>query len=276
MIKIFVQAKKDLDDPKFAAQVKSDKQVEKLKAYKYKIVKHEYDKLFTARSQKNNWITAPEDRQKEQKERQKKKIADLKKLNLTQAERLAITSYTNENYATINSAISGDAKWLEEIISSRNEKLKAWGDKLLDASPQGMKDAMAENKKIAKLAQAGLNKLPDLQQDQTLYRGDTFSKEEGQKLTAGNKKTYPHFVSVSEETEIPELYASRKRSVERPVGIVWHITKSQHGKNVASLSANETEKEILFPPNTTFQIDKVLSEKTDDKGIIRELEVHEG
>jgi hypothetical protein len=166
----------------------------------------------------------------------------------------------------INPIVAGNMEWFKCVLSSE-------GSKSEQADPEKVKKI---TKKTGKMTQSGLNKLHNWTQDQQhIYRGDTFSKEEGQKLTAGNKKTYPHFVSVSEKATIPRIFVDANRKKERPIGIVWHITKSEHGKNVASLSENAGEKEILFPPNTTFQIDKVISEKQDDKGTIKELEAHE-
>lgn len=281
------QIEREIKDPKFDG-AKSDKYLEKISEYK-KSVKSSYIETSSQSLTLNNYELALNIQEKKNiggmrhmlgeadmdEETLVKKfddhVAALKPrvealYKLSPAERAAIRTYTNQQFSLMNPLMAGNEEWFAS-------NLKEHGFEGELANPERAKKS---NKKINKMTQLGMSKLPNWQQDRPLYRGETFSTEEARNIASERKKTYHHFVSTSLGTKIPESYARSKRSKERSVGIVWHITQSKNGKNIIDLSVNSGEQEILFPANTTFYVDDIISQKKDSGGIIKELKVHEG
>lgn len=187
----------------------------------------------------------------------------LKKLGLTKSEIGALYSYTGEQFVLMNPAMAGDRGWLKSNMS----KLKK------NTSDETLDKAIETNLEIAKYAGSGLEKLPNWEQDRTIYRGETMPIAEGEALVPGVRKTFPHFVSTSMELMTPKGMIRQNASAERPYKVLYHITKTHKpGKDVSDVAkSGASEAEILFPGNTTFAVYKVLKEDKADH--YKEVEV---
>jgi hypothetical protein len=135
-------------------------------------------------------------------------------------------------------------------------------------TPTAFDKAFADNKEIAEMAHAGLDKLPKWKQDQTIYRGETVPQAEGDALEPGTIKWYPHFVSTSLGLDVPRNQVGTWATDERPFKLIHHIVASATGRNIAPFSNVQKEKEILFPKNTAFVVAKVLV-KTQDSAEVQ-------
>jgi len=280
---------KELPDPKFAA-IKSENYLEKMVEYKNKannayvdqygsVISDERAHIAALRAQSEKDVSFakhllgefdnPDESFANISPRLEIHIAKLKQkidmLNkLTPAQRAAIRTYTNHQYKLINPVVAKNQDWFEGSLK---------GD-LFKGDREDPENTLKANKKIGKMAISGLKNLPNWKQDQDIYRGETLTQAEGDHLKAGGKKNYPHFVSVSLGKTVPIGMMNGNATPQRPVKVLWIIKASKNGKNIADLSKVESEKEILFAPNTTFQIVKTPP-ATKDIGAVKEVLLEE-
>lgn len=188
----------------------------------------------------------------------------LKSQGLSQAEIFALTSYTGHQYKLMNPAMAGDKGWFKGNMEAPEHGK--------DTSPEKVDKAMEINQEIAGFAVAGLSKLPPWKQDRKLYRGETFPQAEGEALGPGVEKTYPHFVSTSQERATPYSMLGENASESRPYKVLFHITKTYRpGKDVSAVSKQGSgEAEILFPAGTTLAVTKTL--RDDQAANLKEVE----
>jgi hypothetical protein len=186
-----------------------------------------------------------------------------KSYGLTTAERGAIAGYTGEQYRIINPAMRGNRNWLKKNLAGQG----------LDDSDSAMDEAIIQNRRIGKMILSGLNKMPNWEQDRVLYRGETMKQAKGDALQVGSIKTYRYFVSTSQDLATPKSQIDSWTTPERPFKVIYHIVRSKTGKNIAALSrANKAEQEILFKPNTSFEVLAIKNEKPDFKEVsLREV-----
>lgn len=195
---------------------------------------------------------------------------------LTSAELLAIKLYTGSDYAVMNAGLearAGQAGWLTGVLGAK-------------ATSKNMKQAIKEAGRHEKMILSGLAKMPAWAEDaankdnQPLFRGEAATKAEAKQLEAGGSKQFNSFVSTSKDRDVSWVSFMRP-SDTRPIGIFWKLLRYKNGKGLgaAALKVVQTEGEVLFPPGTTFVIDKVtwstkvgLDKKTRN---VKELEAHE-
>lgn len=104
-----------------------------------------------------------------------------------------------------------------------------------------------------KVATSGLDQLPPHRG--TVFRGTTLNAEQAAKYEPGKIVTEPHFMSTS--TEMGEAFPGNTK----------YVVNSVQGKEVSFLSEVPGEKEVLFRPDSQFEVLAVDVDKAGNRVI---------
>ena len=202
----------------------------------------------------------------------------VKKYGLTEAEVLAIRTYTADDYKYINPATANNMGWLSTNLTEV-EKKGAVKDPLLpdkdgDADAQSkkntdkLKSLQQEGTLHAGVAMQGLAKLPV--KKGTTYRGARATQAEFDQWYGGGKTSYRFdaFASSAVKRGPAENFAKGGGGARPEQTIsVMAILKVTNARDVRNLSIfGATEEEWLLLPGATFSIDKVKEDATGAPG----------
>ncbi|AYF76581.1 hypothetical protein D7D52_25310 [Nocardia yunnanensis] len=101
-----------------------------------------------------------------------------------------------------------------------------------------------DQQRLAADISSGLEKLPSF--DGTVWRGTHLSPEELARYVPGAKVTEPSFTSSSRDPR--RIFTSN----------VEFVIHSESGRDISAISARPGEKEVLFKPDTTFEVRGVV------------------
>jgi hypothetical protein len=174
-------------------------------------------------------------------------------LGLTKPELAAIRIYTAQDYKYMNPVLAQSEGWLDSKtadLTSKNE----WKIKDTKLNPAAKQELKAEAFDHSRMAVSGLAKIPDWSGNG--YRGlalpqaDVFNQ-----YADGKTVAFPAFSSTSTNETVSTLFALKEAmksgGAKVPVLLVLQITK---GKDIAKISAVESEAEVLLPPNSKFSV----------------------
>jgi hypothetical protein len=197
----------------------------------------------------------------------------VKKYGLTEAEVLAIRTYTADDYKYINPATANNMGWLGATNLSDQEKSSAVKDPLqpdkdADADAQSakntqkLKSLQQEGTLHAGVAMQGLAKMPVMKG--TTYRGARATQAEFDQWYGAGKTSYRFdaFASTAVKRGPAENFAKGGGGARLEQTIsVMAILKVTNARDVRNLSIfGSSEEEWLLLPGATFSIDKIKEE----------------
>lgn len=198
-------------------------------------------------------------------------------LGLTEAEILAIKTFTNEDYKYMNPAIVGDDVWmgdqqpaLQNLFSHQAQSSDGrHGDVQTDLrklKTEGVLHGGVLMQAVAKL-EPKVGKV---------YRGERLTQAEFDQKYGRPTMTFKTFASLSTAAGIGRGFSTRLPSRKDQVLSVFCEFDVTDARDISMLSVNNTEKEWLLLPGANFVITDVEDITADQKpvaGITRWLEV---
>lgn len=198
-------------------------------------------------------------------------------LGLTEAEILAIKTFTNEDYKYMNPAIVGDDVWmgdqqpaLQNLFSYQaKSSYGRHGDVQADLrklKSEGVLHGGVLMHAVAKLEpKAG-----------KVYRGERLTQTEFDRKYGRPTMTFQTFASLSTDPDIGRGFSVRLPSRKDQVLSVFCEFDVTDARDISMLSVNKVEKEWLLLPGANFVITDVkdiTATKKPEAGITRWLEV---
>lgn len=191
----------------------------------------------------------------------------VKDRELTEAEVLAVKTYTAEDYKYINPATANSESWMKanQFQGKSDDYLK---------SPQGraeMRQLMEEGSLQAAMAVAALQKLEP--KSGTCYRGerltpaeyaDKYGDESSRKLPAQTRTNLTSIATV--ESAAQNFADNYKGDDTKTVSVMWEVAVT-NGREIRDLSVyGKGEAEWLLLPGTVLQATSVVESPTGNVG----------
>lgn len=185
----------------------------------------------------------------------------MKQAALTDAEVAALKIYTVADFGYINPALAGADDWLKTNVKTSKDFSN-------DATPKGLRQAMAEGQRHGRFFKTGLEKLPLYGERKIAWRGMRKTRAEFAKQYAlgdpaklrGKQLPFTAFLSVSKTRAVAERFAYKPKQTD-PKGATMISVMMQckliNSRDVSGLSLLRDEAELVLPPPSILQIDDV-------------------
>jgi hypothetical protein len=189
---------------------------------------------------------------------------------LTEAEVLAVKTYTSDDYTYINPATANSQSWME--ANQFKDQVKADPDYLkTDDGRKQMRILMEEGSLQAAMVVAALQKLEP--KSGTCYRGERMTPKEFEDTfgdaTSGYKlpaRTRNNLTSIARVKAAAQSFANRHDDDTKTVSVMWEVAVT-NGREIRDLSVyGKGEAEWLLLPGTVLQATEVTEESTGAVG----------
>lgn len=199
-------------------------------------------------------------------------------LGLTEAEILAIKTFTNEDYKYLNPAVAGDDAWMGDQrpalqLLFNNQAASSYGRQgdaqtdLGKLKAEGVLHAGVMMQAVAKLE-------PKVG---TVYRGERLTQREFDQKYGRATMNFKTFASLTTDPAVGRGFATRLPNRKDQTLSVFCQFDVTDARDISMLSVNQIEKEWLVLPGASFVVSGVVDISADQKpepGITRWLEVH--
>jgi hypothetical protein len=186
-----------------------------------------------------------------------KALALMKKYGLTEAEILAVRTYTAADYKYINPAAANSAGWMAGSKAERDDD----GNITKAVSPKDMAQFLEEGSLHSGVAMMALEKLPPVVA--TVYRGARMTPKEFADADYFKGAAYHAFTSTSTDEDAALKFANGLECSDAnktiSVMLVLHVNNA---RDIKDLSLVKSEAELLLLPGT--QLTTIPKSTPDD------------
>lgn len=184
-------------------------------------------------------------------------LALARKYGLTEAEILAVKTYTSDDYKYMNPATANSEGWMaaQQFKDKPEDYLKT------DAGQADMRQLMEEGSLQAAMAVAALQKFEP--KTGLCFRGDRMTPQEFKNVygDADNRKlprqTRVNLTSIARVRHSAEAFANRSDDAAKTVSVMTEV-QVKNGREIRDLSVyGRGEEEWLLLPGTVLQTDSV-------------------
>lgn len=160
----------------------------------------------------------------------------------------ALNFYTRDGFRLINGVLNFETS-IRRFMEIR------------EISPKRFNEVSEAGRLLYQVLKSALNKLPNTLET-TLYRGDTILEDNINNYQVGCVVTQNRFTSVSVSEGTAGTFAMNNASERGGIPALYIIENPQNPKDIDSFSKISGEKERLYLPDQSWEIIRVVDEKT--------------
>jgi hypothetical protein len=184
-----------------------------------------------------------------------------KTYGLTEAEILAVRTYTSQDFKYINPATANSDSWMKSNMQPKT----AWPLPTATKDRQ-RRELFEEGALHGALSVSALSKLPS--QKGTCYRGERITEAKLASLAEGTVQSRANLTSLSLDSAKSQEFANGASTTtpDSTVSVLWEV-KVTDGKDIQALSVfGSTEREWLLLPGSQIRVDRIVEQKAGVAG----------